>query len=297
MDVTPRLTYYKPSGVAPPAGVILTTLAGCVLAVAAGALYGMVSAVIPLIYINVLLAGILGSLLGFAVSKGISAFHVRNVKCAAISAIIVFICAYVSHWFFYLATYGTTKLSEVPAIFEMVSLLFENPGEAWEGIKFINGLGWSITGSSGRGGMVVSGWMLWAVWAAEAFLIGCLSISAPVNQANEPYSERRGMWMDAVELPKPAAFIENTAAFKESLSRGDFGALMTPIERLNASHEPSDEKYAVVTIYPDSWDPYISVSNVTVKTRKKKREISTKNVVKYLKVPAEISLKIKDALS
>ncbi|MDR1133963.1 MAG: hypothetical protein LBL05_07345 [Synergistaceae bacterium] len=297
MDGTTRLAYYKPSGAAPPSGVILTALGGCVLAVAAGALYGIVSAVIPLIYINILLAGALGALLGFAVSKGVSAFHVRNVSCAVISGIIVFICAYVFHWFFYLAAYGVTKLSEVQEVFETVSMYFENPRDAWDGIKFINGLGWSISGSSGSGAMTVSGWELWAIWAAEAVWIGYLSAAAPAKQANAPYSERRGMWMDAVELPKSVAFIENTAAFKESLSRGDFGALMTPLDGRNAPSEPSDEKYAAVTMYPDSWDPYISVSNVTVKVKKKKRDVSTKNVVKYLKVPAEISLKIKDALS
>ena len=72
---------------------------------------------------------------------------------------------------------------------------------------------------------------------------------------------------------------------------------MTPLDTGDASLEPRDEKYAAVTIYPDSWEPYISVSNVTVKIRKKKRGVSAVNVVKYLKVPAEISLEIKDALS
>ncbi|MDR1580517.1 MAG: hypothetical protein LBS35_09185 [Synergistaceae bacterium] len=293
----PDLVYYKPSGVAPPSGVILTTLEGCVLAVAAGALYGIISSVIPLIYLNVLFAGALGFLLGFAVSKGISAFHVRNVPCAAVCGIIVFVCAYVSHWFFYLAAYGITKLSEAPEIFETVRLLFENPREAWEWMRLINGAGWSLTGSSGSGGIEIRGWALWAIWLAEAVWIGYLSLAVPVRQASAPYSERRGAWMDAVDLPKHIAFIENAAAFEESLARGDYGALMTPLDAWRDPLDPRDEKYAVVTTYPDSWDPYISVSNVTVKIKKKKRGVSTKNVVKYLKLPAEISLKIKDALS
>jgi hypothetical protein len=210
--------------------------------------------------------------------------------------IIVFIFAYLSHWFFYLAAYGITKLSEVPEIFETASMLFENPREAWQGIRFINDLGWSLTGSPGGDGIAVGGRTLWAIWTAEAVWIAYLSISAPVMQAGAPYSERRGMWMDAVELPKPAVFIENIAAFKESLRRGDYGALMTPLDTRGAPSRAGVEKYAGVTMYPDSWDPYISVSNVTVKIKKKKRDISTKDVVKYLKVPAEISLKIKDAL-
>ena len=293
----PRLAYYKPSGKAPPVGVILTTLAGCVTALAGGVLYGIISSAIPLIYINILLATALGLLLGFVVSKGISAFNVRNVPCAVISGVIVFICAYASHWIFYLAAYGITKLSKVPQVFEIAYLLFENPREAWEGIKFINDVGWSITSSSGSGGPVVSGWVLWAVWTAEAVWIGYLSMAAPVIQVNAPYSERREMWMDAVELPRAIAFIEDTAAFRESLASGDYGALMTPIERRNASLEPDNEKYATVTMYPDSWNPYISVANVTVITGKKKRGLSAKNVVKYLKVPAEISFEIKDTLS
>jgi hypothetical protein len=203
----------------------------------------------------------------------------------------------VSHWFFYLAAYGMTKLSEIPTIFKIACWLFENPEEAWNGFQFINGVGWSLEGVSGGGGKTVNDWLLGAIWSVEALLIGYLSISAPIAQARKPYSERRGVWMEAVDLPKHVAFIENAAAFKESLSRSDYGALMTPFDVWRSPLETSDEKYAAVTIYPDSWDPYISVSNVTVRTKKKKRDISTKNVVKYLKVPAEISLKIKDALS
>ncbi|MDR0653471.1 MAG: hypothetical protein LBG12_09235 [Synergistaceae bacterium] len=293
----PRLVYYKPSGAAPPAGVLLIMLAGCVLAVIPGALYGIISAAISLIYINILFALALGFLLGFSLSKGISAFHVRNVSCAVIPGIIVFVCAYASHWFFYLAAYGITKLSEVPEVFDMACQLFENPREAWDGIRFINSEGWCITGAPGGGEIVIRGWTLWSLWAAEAIWIGYLSLAAPVRQAGAPYSERRGMWMDAIEFPKYAAFIENAAVFRESLSRGDYGALMTPLDTRSAQLDPRVEKYAAVTMYPDSWDPYISVSNVTVKAGKKKRKMSAKNVVKYLKVPAEISLEIKDALS
>ncbi|MDR0764335.1 MAG: hypothetical protein LBE65_01930 [Synergistaceae bacterium] len=294
------LAYYKPSGVAPPSGVILTTLAGCVLAVAAGALYGIISYTIPLIFLhclNFVFAGELGFLLGFAVSKGVSAFHVRNVSCAVICGIIVFACAYVSHWFFYLAAYGITKLSGAPEIFGTAYLLFENPREAWKRIQFINGDGWPLTNFSDSGEIMIRGWTLWTIWTAEAIWIGYLTLAAPVRQANAPYSERRGIWMDAVDLPKHIAFIENVSDFKKSFSGGDYGALMTPFDVWRAPLDPRDEKYAVVTMYPDSWDPYISVSNVTVKHGKKKRRVSAENVVKYLKLPAEISLEIKDALS
>jgi hypothetical protein len=249
-------------------------------------------------YVNVLFAVALGLSLGFAVSKGISAFHVRNVKCAAISGIVVFICAYVSHWFFYLAAYGMTKLSEVPGVFETAFRLFENPLTALKEIKLMNDAGWLLPGASSMDvNIMVDDWALWAIWMLEAVCIGYFSLAAPMRQAGAPYSERRRMWMDAVELPKPVAFIENAEAFKDSLSLGDYGALMMPLGVRSASREPRCEKYAVVTMYPDSWDPYVSVSNVTAKIGKKWRDLSAKKVVEYLKVPAEISLEIKDALS
>jgi hypothetical protein len=197
----------------------------------------------------------------------------------------------VSHWFFYLAAYGITRLSEVPEAFETASGMFLRPLAAVEGIKLMNGAGWPVPGVSSNGaGITVRGLALGGVWAAEAVWIGYFSLAAPVRQAGAPYSERRGMWMDTVDLPKPIAFIENAAAFREALSLGDYGALMTPAAADGA-------KYAVVTMYPDSWDPYVSVSNVTVKGKGKKRGMSVKTVVKYLKVPAGISLEIKDALS
>ena len=296
-DISPQLSYYKPSGSVPPGGAVITLAAGIAVGVIAGAIYGFANYHDPLIYINILLACVFGGALGYAVSRGVAAFHIRNAAAAGFMAVVVFIAAYASHWIFYLATVVMSFDNQgwnVPEIAGLAKEMVSMPDFTWDFLKSLNEQGvWSIS-RSGRGGAEVKGIILTGIWVAEAAVIGYYALSAPVKRARRPYSERRGAWMEALALPCRVGFIENADAFKLAISRGDYSPLTTPFACDEA--EPAESKYAKVTLYQDPMEPFVDVENVTETVKKKKRDTSVKHVVQYLKITPGAAQKIKEAL-
>jgi hypothetical protein len=171
------------------------------------------------------------------------------------------------------------------------------PDIAWEFLKAVNENGiWLLAGRSGRGGIGVKGFVLTAIWIAEALTILYLTVLLPRDRARRPYSERKGDWMTPVTFPKRVAFIDDIASFNSAISKGDYGALVTPAVR--APDDSAESKYAYVTLYQDILEPFVSVENVAEKFKKKKRKGWSKNVVvKYLKISPSAAQNIKEALS
>jgi hypothetical protein len=174
-----------------------------------------------------------------------------------------------------------------------------DPVNVWEAIKELNSEGvWSVTGSSSRlTGIPVKGIILALVWVGEFLTLLYFSVKLPSSEAGKPYSERQDKWMSEKALPVPAAFIENVDEFKRAVAGGDYSALTTPLEITDESTQGADEaRHAKVTIYPDQLDPYISVQNVAVKFKKKKKDVKTTDVVKYLKITPAAAASIANAL-
>ncbi|MDR3279997.1 MAG: hypothetical protein LBT23_05760 [Synergistaceae bacterium] len=300
-DVSHQLSYYEPSGQSPLAGFIMTLIFGSVVGGITGAVYGFANHHDPLVYINVLIAIFFGFTIGHTVKFGVKKFHIRSAMTASALGLLVFIVAYASHWFFYLASVYSDRVMgmswDVPQIIKIAYLMAKDPGgEALDFLKKIYEIGaWSLTGRSGKNGIEIKGIILALFWLAEAAAIGYSSISIPCEQAGRPYSERRGEWMDSVKFPGHAAFIEDIEAFKASVAKGDFTALTERIA--DAPAEGVDVyKYAAAELYKDPGEPFISVENVTVTLKKKKHDTSAKNVVKYLKIPVSASSSISAAL-
>jgi hypothetical protein len=294
------LTCYRPSGIAPFGGVLATLLGGCAAGVIIGAVYAFLNHHDPLIYLNVLLTIFSGYLLGLIVSKGVRKFHIRNTFAAGVIGAAVFAVAYSVHWFVYLATvladFETDTPYDIGMIAQIVMELARDPEWAWSVVQEFNSEGvWSIS----RSGTVVKGVFLSAVWAAEAIVLCFCSVSAPFGAAGEPYSERLGRWMEPEALPAPIAFIENVTDFENAAARGDYSALTAAAPE---DEEPQEQgghwsKYATVILYPDSYEPYVSVKNVSVKMKKKKEDVSTADVVDYLKIPPKVAQDIATALT
>jgi hypothetical protein len=252
-----------------------------------------------LIYINILLAGIFGAALGWLLSACVRRFRIRSVAAAVIIAIVVFSAAYAVHWAFYISTVlvdFTDDFSsfDVKTIAEIAGSYLADPQDAIEMIVEINKNGvWSISGRSSSGGTTVSGIALAAIWIAEAVFILYFVVKQPAEQAGKPYSERMDKWLDARELGAFVPFIEDKKAFQNALASGDFSALETPLP----FQEEGYTRYATVTLYSDPSEPYISVANTTVSVKKKKRDSSSSDVVKYLKISPSVAKNISGALS
>jgi hypothetical protein len=294
-----RLAFYHPSGTSPFSGIILTLAAGIAGGSILGAVYAFSNHHDPLIYINILLAGIFGTALGWLLSACVRRFRIRSVAVAAIIGIIAFSAAYAVHWAFYISTVlvdfadGFSSF-DIKTIADIACSYLANPRDAVEMIMEINRNGvWSISGRSSSGGAAVSGIALAAIWIAEAVFILYFVVKQPAEQAGKPYSERMDKWLDAQRLGAFVPFVEDKKAFENALASGDFSSLETPMP----FQEEGYTRYATVTLYPDPSEPYISVVNTTVSVKKKKRDSSSSDVVKYLKVSSLVAKNISDALS
>ncbi|MDR2180005.1 MAG: hypothetical protein LBP21_06830 [Synergistaceae bacterium] len=304
-DFSPQLTCYRPSGIAPFGGVAATLVLGCASGVLLGAVYAFLNHHDPLVYLNLVLTLFLAYLIGWILSKGVRKFQVRNTLVAAVMGASVFAVTYFVHWFVYLATvlvdFETDSPYDIATIADVVLVLVQNPEDAWMLIQEFNREGvWTLTSSSGTASDVIKGVPLTVIWIVEALILGYHAVKSPLEEAGKPYSERLGKWMEFKTLPTGIAFVENVENFKSAIARNDYSALTTLFSE-EANIPPQDRKtryrkYATVDLYPDPAEPYISVQNVTVKIKKKKEEVSTKNVIRYLKISPTVAQNIASAL-
>jgi hypothetical protein len=303
-----QLACYRPSGVAPLAGTAATLLTGCAAGVLLGAVYAFLNHHDPLAYLNIVLLLLWSYLTGSITAKGIRKFHIRSVAAAAVTGVLVLAVTYSVHWFVYIATViadiETDTPFDVVAIGKFAIYLMRHPETAWEWIRAFNSEGvWTLSSGSSRNGSAVKGVLLSAIWAAEAVVLCYMSVKIPVDEAGKPYSERLGKWMEARPLPIAIAFIEDVNRFKNAVAHGDYSALTTPF-LVGAEDDAAEDlkksviKYAVAVLYPDPSEPYISVENVTVvKVKKSKDSVSSKNVVRYLKISPTTAQSITEALA
>jgi hypothetical protein len=303
-DLHPNLKYYQPSGTSPAGGVLVTLLGGMAAGSILAAVYAFLNHHDPLIYLNVLLTVVFAFSLGWIVSKGVRVFCIRNVSVAAAIGIIVFVTSYLIHWFFYLATliigFETDSSFDLAAIAELATDLLRNPRETLDFIRILNSEGvWNLESTSSSADIEVKGVYLSAIWAAEALVICHYAVKMPMSAAGEPFSERLGRWITPTILPVRVAFIEDQDSFKNAVSRSDYSAITTPLggDEQEAARGKRSEKYAEVTLYPDPFEPCVSIRNVEVKITKKAKRSSSANVVSYLKIPPTVAQSVSDALT
>jgi hypothetical protein len=314
-----QLSCYRPSGAAPAAGILAIFAGGIAAGIVLGAVYAFTNHHDPILYLNIALVFLFGWALGTIVSKGIRSFRIRSRAAAAIIGLAVFAAAYFSHWCVYiptvLADYDKDISSyDVPVILEAAVELVQYPEEAWKWIRRLNERGvWTMTSpGSSTPGLEIKGMSLGLIWLAEAVILCYYSVKTPWNEAGKPYSERQGKWLDAKELPARIAFIENEEEFLNALARNDYSALTAPLPEGEKSARHA--KYAAVTLYSDSFEPYVTVKNVSISGRQAKQagglgkkimsrltaspreETSARDVVRYLKITPTTAQNISSAL-
>jgi hypothetical protein len=243
---------------------VLTALAGgCAAGVVLGAVYALVNHHDPVIYLNVFLVLAAAWALGTAAAQGVRLGHIRNRAAGAFIGAVVFVAAYVSHWCVFLSTVivnysADVESFDIKAILELAAEFARNPGDTLRLIVRFNEAGtWSISGG-GSSAVPVNGIVLALIWLAEAVILCYSSVRKPWIEAGKPYSERRSKWLDQKELPRHVELIENSEEFLNALARNDFSALTKPLDETGKKYL----RYASVTLYTDSFDPYLSVQNV-----------------------------------
>lgn len=290
-DLSVNLNFYRPSGAVSFFGVACTLLLGLIAGIPSACLYAFVSYHNPIVYLNVVFALLLGSVLGWLVSAGIRRFAVRNVPVAAAVSLVAVVGAWLAHWVFY----GATVLADIDGMgwdFIHIALIGRDflmePGIFLSFIRAVNAEGvWTLESRSGSG-IEIKGLLLSGIWLCEAAVIFWGALKSPWLEAGKPFSERSENWLKATPLPLAVAFVEDKSAFFTALSRGDWRALTSPLPESDAP-----KQYATVTLYADAFEPCVTVTNTSVK---KKSGISTEEVARYLQVTPFVADSIQKAL-
>ncbi len=297
-EFSPNYRFYTPSGVFSLPGALVTLIFGLVAAVPLAFLYSFGVYHVPSVYISFCLTLGLGWALGWIVSFGVVRFRIRNRAVAVSVALLAALAAYIIHWPAYVAVVLARENdagTNVPVILALASNLIQNPSDLIELIREIYEIGvWTIRSSSSGGGSTVNGLFLGAVWVAEFCAVMLIPGYLAHNKAGQPYSEQSEKWLVPLALPLPIAYVENLEALKSAFARNDFSALTTPLPQ--ESNEPSDERYAQVTLYRDIWTPYLSVTNVFFKGKGKKKKREEKEVVRFLSVTPSLAQNVASSL-
>ena len=93
--------YYRPSGKFSPLGAVLITLCVTVLGVGVFFLYLLFNNWCPIIYLSILAAVAVAAVMGYAASKIIRLFKIRNKTVAVVCAVIGFLLASYVKWAMY----------------------------------------------------------------------------------------------------------------------------------------------------------------------------------------------------
>ena len=296
----PNLKFYRPSGAAPIGGILTTLIVGVVAAVPLAFLYAFINHHDPILYLNVLLVFGFGVAMGWLGQWGIRKFHIRNAGVALLLGLVIFAVGYVAHWCFYIATvlvdFSSGASFDFAKIFTFTGYLLQDPAEIFEMIGKFNENGvWTIGGRGSSSGMAVKGVLLAVVWVAEAIALLILAVSKPLEATKKPYSDRSSRWIEPTELPAAVHFVEDKERLLSALSRGDFSTLLTPYVVPQAV-QGEKTLYATVTIYKDALAPCINVTNVTFTPKKKKEEVATDEVIRYLIVSPTVAQNLENAL-
>lgn len=304
-DFTPNLSYYRPSGSASLVGVIATLFLGLLVGIPLACLYAFVNHHDPLLYLNILLAGGFGIALGWVVGKGIHRFQIRNIVVALLIAFPIFVAAYLTHWVAYIATvvvdWETDSPYNAAMIFNFAREIMKSPSDIWAIICELNETGiWSISSSSSSNNTAVKGIVLSLIWFVEAVVILWYTLKQPFQEAGKPYSERSEKWITPETLPLPIAFIEDKQALLSALARNDYSMLTTPLPPTGEDDMSSEGQHghAQVVLYRDPFEPCVSIQNVSIKIKKKKKKMDAARteIIRYLKITPSVAENIWKAL-
>lgn len=233
--------YYRPSGIAPLKGVLITLLVAIPTALLLGLGYSWCIWKIPFIYIDVILTVALGLILGM-ITQGL--MRLGKIRSTPVSVFMGFIIAAVAIY----AKWSEWSVMVDGEIFDAgytvaqsnILTTLAQPLYTLDRMTLLNETGlWSLHD------IEVNGILLWAVWAIEAGIIFFLILACVFRQSRLPFSETGDNWIKGMVSPD---LIEAKVTFKEmrqQLEQENFSLL---IDGLKTS---TTERNWRITFYAD----------------------------------------------
>lgn len=179
----------------------LALFAAAIVAGAAAAwLYQSLMSWIPYIYINLVLCGGFGAVLGVAGMYAVRLGHCRNRILAGVLALpLALVPVAASYYWSYRSTLATIADKSGTAL---ETVREEIPFERWLDLR--REVGWTMTSShstpSRRNSPDISGLGVVVVWGVEALVILAIALLLVDAEASRPYCERCGRWCSARPL-------------------------------------------------------------------------------------------------
>lgn len=152
------------------------------------------------------------------------------------------------------------------------------PGVSLSFADYLNStvrMGWNIS-RRGRSPQMVTGWMVWAIWSAEAFLVLGAAGAGAWHSSRRPFCEPCRRWCEHpfCVFAVPGLSSETVASMKRA------GSLDTLLLPPLAEIAPSDRsvEYKVVTC-PDCMSIGVLRLTLTVTTRHRKKTSTTESAI------------------
>lgn len=178
--------HYRHSGRVTPMAVVyalaVTFLAGPLLAL----IYSAATIYIPFIYINLILTGGFGALVGVCVAAAMRIGHTRSTAAVLGMTVLAAVVAYYAHWVFWFCVHA---FRADQSFIDALAVAF--PPFLVADIGRVNELGtWSLRSSD-----AVTGWPLTIVWIVEAALyFGAAAFAAYSMASSTVYCESCSNW-------------------------------------------------------------------------------------------------------
>ena len=285
--------YYKPSGKFSTLAFLFFIIIVLIISPLLGLLYAYAIWYIPFIYINFIIAGCLGLLIGLATSHGVIRLgKVRNVPLTIGLSFLAAVITLYFHWAAWVdlvinagESYGSSRIGVTVSNIKLIQTfnLALAPDILFEIIGEINQYGtWGLRSNT------VSGTFLTIIWIIEALIIIVIATFIPSTQAKIPFCEIGNAWFKEKTLPA-FNYIENGADMVKHLENSNSLAFenITKTDNLEANH-------SIFTLYSsDHNEHYLSIANKLAKRNKKDElEFDSDDLVEYVYLNNELTQSI-----
>lgn len=247
------LKYYEP--IENPSKFNIVTFIGAMLlwTLLFSYLYGIIIAVCPVIYLNVIISIGFAMLIGIGVKLASKVFRMHHKKSLAIWSIVFGLIGSYFSWVFYLLVHISTH-----SIFDLANdhfLLLIQPIYVIELIVEVSETGlWSVFGIS------FDGWRLWFVWGLEFLIMLIVPYLMLMKYEPEPFSFIANKWYPRFVIDKEFRSIGAVELLKKDLDS-------SVIDTINDLELGSAFHHSNVALYylEEEEAQYLAFSNVHIK--------------------------------
>lgn len=263
---TNQSLYYLPESKAPLSGIVICLGLAVVVGLIGGLIYAYASWYIPFIYIQFILTGGFGLIIGLTMARGFLWGKIRGgvyqKMLAFAAALIGFYCAW--------AIWEALVLEQSPF------LLLLNPLAVWDTSRLFNVMGlWSIAGDT-----PITGTLLYLFWALEAIII--FGVALYIAKEDRPFSVAGNNWAEENILSARQSLV-NPTLLKGELEAKNYKTLLS----LEAGAANTHHTRLVIYDCEGSDDYFLLLQRIVFEENEGNMEAVPYDLVKFIRLEPE----------